>query len=108
MSADKSAAKAASANVYDVIRAPRISEKTARLQEVSNQYAFEVSRSASKGEIKAAIEQLFDVTVESVNVVNVKGKAKSFRQRQGSRGNSRKAYVRLADGQSIDVMTAKV
>ena len=108
MSADKSAAKAVSANIYDVIRAPRVSEKTARLQEVSNQYAFEVARDASKGEIKAAIEQLFDVTVESVNVVNVKGKAKSFRQRQGSRGNSRKAYVRLADGQSIDVMTAKV
>lgn len=97
-----------SANVYDVIRAPRISEKTARLQEVSNQYAFDVSREATKPEIKAAIEQLFGVTVESVNVVNVKGKAKSFRQRQGSRGNSRKAYVKLAEGQSIDVMTAKV
>lgn len=97
-----------SLNVYDVIRAPRISEKTARLQEVTNQYAFEVSREATKADIKAAIEQLFDVTVQSVNVVNVKGKAKSFRQRQGSRGNSRKAYVKLADGQSIDVMTAKV
>lgn len=95
-------------NIYDVIRAPRISEKTARLQEVSNQYAFEVSREATKADIKAAIEKLFDVTVESVNVVNVKGKAKSFRQRQGSRGGSRKAYVKLAEGQSIDVMTAKV
>jgi large subunit ribosomal protein L23 len=98
----------ANTNIYDVIRAPRISEKTARLQEVSNQYAFEVSREATKADIKAAIEKLFDVTVESVNVVNVKGKAKSFRQRQGSRGGSRKAYVKLAEGQSIDVMTAKV
>lgn len=97
-----------SANIYDVVRAPRISEKTARLQEVSNQYAFEVSRTATKADIKAVIEKLFDVTVEAVNVVSVKGKAKSFRQRQGSRGNSRKAYVKLADGQSIDVMTAKV
>ena len=98
----------ANTNIYDVIRSPRISEKTARLQEVSNQYAFEVSREATKADIKAAIEKLFDVTVESVNVVNVKGKAKSFRQRQGSRGGSRKAYVKLAEGQSIDVMTAKV
>jgi large subunit ribosomal protein L23 len=97
-----------SANIYSVIRAPRISEKTARLQEISNQYAFEVSREATKADIKAAIEQIFSVTVESVNVVSVKGKAKSFRQRQGSRGNSRKAYVKLAEGQSIDVMTAKV
>ena len=97
-----------SMNVYEIIRAPRVSEKTARLQEVSNQYAFEVAREATKADIKAAIEQLFGVTVEAVNVVNVKGKAKSFRQRQGSRGNSRKAYVKLAEGQSIDVMTAKV
>ncbi len=96
------------AKLYEVVRAPRVSEKTARLQEVSNQYAFEVSRVASKADIKTAIEKLFDVTVESVNVVNVKGKAKSFRQRQGSRGGSRKAYVKLAEGQSIDVMTAKV
>ena len=97
-----------SADIYSVIRAPRISEKTARLQETSNKYAFEVSREATKADIKAAIEKIFGVTVEAVNVVNVKGKAKSFRQRQGSRGNSRKAYVKLADGQSIDVMTAKV
>ena len=102
------AGKSASVNVYNIIRAPRVSEKTARLQEVSNQYAFEVSRDATKADIKAAIEQLFDVKVESVNVLNVKGKAKAFRQRQGSRGNSRKAYVKLAEGQSIDVMTAKV
>jgi len=96
------------AKLYSVIRAPRVSEKTARLQEVSNQYAFEVAKTATKADIKAAIEQLFEVKVEAVNVVNVKGKSKAFRNRQGSRGGSRKAYVRLAEGQSIDVMTAKV
>jgi large subunit ribosomal protein L23 len=84
-----------------------VSEKTARLQEVSNQYAFEVSKTATKADIKAAIEQIFEVTVEAVNVVNVKGKNKAFRNRQGTRGDWRKAYVKLADGQSIDVMTAK-
>lgn len=96
-----------SVNIYNIIRAPRVSEKTARLQE-SNQYAFEVARDASKADIKVAIEQLFEVSVRSVNVVNVKGKSKSFRARQGQRGGSRKAYVTLVEGQAIDVMTAKV
>ena len=94
------------ANMYEVIRAPRVSEKTARLQEVSNQYVFEVSTTATKADVKAAVEKLFDVKVEAVNVLNVKGKNKSFRNRTGSRGSWRKAYVRLADGQAIDV-TAK-
>ena len=79
--------------VFSVLLAPRISEKTARLQEVSNQYVFEVSNDATKADVK----------VESVNVVNVKGKNKSFRNCTGRRGDWRKAYVRLADGQSIDV-----
>lgn len=96
------------AKLYEVVRAPRVSEKTARLQELSNQYAFEVSKGATKADIKTAVEKLFDVKVEAVNVLNVKGKNKSFRFREGRRGDWRKAYVRLADGQSIDVMTAKV
>ena len=94
------------AKLYEVSRAPRVSETTARLQEVSNQYAFEVAKDATKADIKAAVEKLFDVKVQAVNVVNVKGKSKSFRQRQGSRGNWRKAYVTLAEGQSIDVINA--
>ena len=91
-------------NFYEVIRAPRVSEKTARLQEVSNQYVFEVATDATKADIKGAIEKIFDVTVEAVNVVNVKGKQKAFKNRAGRRGDWRKAYVKLADGQSIDVM----
>ena len=92
------------AKLYSIIRAPRVSEKTARLQEVSNQYVFEVSNEATKGDIKVAVEKLFDVKVEAVNVVNVKGKNKAFRNRMGRRGDWRKAYVKLAEGQSIDVM----
>ena len=92
--------------IFSVLRAPRVSEKTARLQEVSNQYVFEVSTTATKADVKAAVDKLFDVKVEAVNVLNVKGKNKSFRNRAGSRGSWRKAYVRLADGQAIDV-TAK-
>ena len=64
--------------IFSVLRAPRVSEKTARLQELSNQYVFEVSNEATKADVKAAVEQLFDVKVEAVNVVNVKGKNKSF------------------------------
>ena len=94
-------------NVYEVIRAPRVSEKTARLQEVSNQYVFEIAKTATKADVKAAVEQIFEVTVKAVNVVNVKGKNKSFKFRSGKRGDWRKAYVTLAEGQSIDVMMAK-
>ena len=96
------------AKLYSVIRAPRVSEKTVRAQETSNQYAFEVATDATKSDIKIAVEKLFDVKVESVNVLNVKGKNKAFRNRNGRRGDWRKAYVTLAEGQSIDVTTVKV
>jgi len=89
--------------ILDVIRAPLVTEKAARLQE-NNQYVFEVASDASKPEVKAAIEQLFEVKVESVNLLNVKGKVKTFRSRNGRRSSMRKAYVRLAEGQSIDTL----
>ncbi|TXI49427.1 MAG: 50S ribosomal protein L23 [Lysobacter sp.] len=95
------------AKLYSVIRAPRVSEKTVRGQE-NNQYAFEVATDATKADIKSAVEKIFDVKVESVNVVNVKGKNKAFRYRNGRRGDWRKAYVKLAEGQSIDVTAVKV
>ena len=95
-----------SLNVYSVIRAPRVSEKTARLQEISNQYVFEVAKDATKADVKAAVDEIFEVKVAAVNVVNVKGKVKAFKNRTGRRGDWRKAYVTLADGQAIDV-TAK-
>lgn len=97
-------ATAINEKILGVLRAPHISEKSARLQELSNQYVFEVSPEATKADVKAAVEQLFAVKVEAVNVVNVKGKQKTFRFQQGRRGGWRKAYVRLAEGQSIDVM----
>ena len=75
-------------NLYSVLRAPLISEKTARMQE-TNQYVFEVAQGATKADVKAAVEQLFNVQVQAVNVVNLKGKTKAFRQRSGSRGNKR-------------------
>jgi large subunit ribosomal protein L23 len=92
----------ANERIMSVLRAPHISEKSARLQEV-NQYVFEISQTATKADVKAAVEQLFSVEVKSVNVVNMMGKARSFRFRSGTRGSKRKAYVRLAEGHTIDV-----
>ena len=92
-----------SEKILGVLRAPHVSEKTARIQE-TNQYVFEIAAGATKADVKAAVEQLFSVKVEQVNVLNVKGKTKAFRSRNGRRGDWRKAYVRLAEGQSIDVM----
>ena len=92
-------------SLFSVLRAPKVSEKTARLAE-SNQYVFEVAKTATKADVKAAIEHLFNVKVLAVNVANIKGKSKAFRQRAGRRSDKRKAYVRLAEGQTLDV-TAK-
>ena len=88
--------------ILDTLRSPHISEKSARLAE-HNQYVFVVAPAATKADVSAAVEKLFDVKVERVNLVNIKGKVKSFRLRAGSRQGKRKAYVRLADGQTIDV-----
>jgi large subunit ribosomal protein L23 len=95
-----------SERLMTVLKAPHVSEKGARIQEVANQYVFEVADSATKADVKAAVEHLFNVKVERVTVVNVKGKSKAFRGRTGTRGTWRKAYVRLGQGQSID-LTAK-
>ena len=89
--------------LLNVIRAPRVSEKTARLQEI-NQYVFEVATTATKADVKSAVESLLNGTVLAVNGFNVKGKSKTFRFREGRRVDWRKAYVRLAEGQTIDVM----
>lgn len=88
---------------YDVLRSPVVSEKTARSQELHNQYVFVVAPTATKAQVRQAVEKIFSVKVEGVTVVNLKGKSKSFRFRAGRRSDRRKAYVRLADGQSIDL-----
>ncbi|NII11610.1 50S ribosomal protein L23 [Oleiagrimonas sp. C23AA] len=88
--------------ILNTLRAPHISEKSALLAE-HNQYVFVVAPEATKADVKAAVEAMFDVSVINVNIVNGKSKTKSFRFRQGVRQGKRKAYVRLAEGQSIDV-----
>ncbi len=75
-------------HLFSVLRAPHISEKSARLSE-TNQYVFEVAPGSTKADIKAAVEGLFSVDVRSVNLANQKGKARAFRNRAGTRGNKR-------------------
>lgn len=90
--------------LYNVLLAPRVTEKTSRLSANSNQYVFEVSGDADKADVRKAVEHLFEVNVEAVRIVNVKGKTKSFRFRAGRRSDWKKAYVRIQEGQVIDVL----
>lgn len=88
--------------MYEVIRRPLVTEKTTRGSE-HNQVTFEVARNATKPQIKKAVEALFNVEVRGVNTLVQKGKMKRFRGTVGFRSDMKKAVVRLADGQSIDV-----
>ena len=88
--------------LFHVILAPRISEKSTRLADKHRQMVFEVRRDATKPVIKLAVEKMFNVQVESVNVTNVKGKSKQTGRMAGRRQNWKKAYVRLKPGQDIN------
>ncbi|HRO16004.1 MAG TPA: 50S ribosomal protein L23 [Paracoccus sp. (in: a-proteobacteria)] len=90
---------------YDVIVKPIITEKATMAGELSNAVTFEVAKSASKPQIRDAVESLFNVKVKAVNTVVTKGKTKRFRGRPGVRSDVKKAYVMLEAGNSIDVNT---
>ena len=89
---------------YDVIVAPVITEKSTRVSE-NNQVVFKVRLDADKAEIKDAVQNIFGVKVTAVNTLVQKGKTKRFRGRPGKRNDVKKAFVTLAEGQSIDVTT---
>lgn len=89
---------------YDVIVAPVITEKATMGGEL-NQFTFKVARDATKPQIKAAVEALFDVKVTKVNTLRQEGKVKRFRGIKGKRAEYKKAMVTLAEGNSIDVTT---
>lgn len=88
--------------IYHVVYGPHVTEKAVSGSD-SNIHTFKVAKSASKAEIKNAVESLFEVKVADVRTVNVKGKLKNFGKRQGKRKDWKKAYVRLVEGQSLDV-----
>lgn len=85
-----------------VILAPHISEKSTMSAENNNTVVFKVVKDANKAEIKAAVEKLFEVEVNNVRTVNVKGKTKRTGMRFGQRSDWKKAYVVLKEGQDID------
>jgi len=89
---------------YDVIIAPLITEKATAASE-KNQVVFKVAKSATKPQIKEAVEKLFDVKVKRVNTLNTKRKTRVFKGRRGVVGNFKKAIVTLEEGHSIDVTT---
>lgn len=90
-------------SAYDVILAPVVSEKTYDLIERSNTYTFEVDPRSSKGEIRDAIQTIFEVKVVRVNTMNRQGKRKRYGYKMGKRKDTKRALVTLAEGNEIDV-----
>ncbi|MGF1643501.1 MAG: 50S ribosomal protein L23 [Thiotrichales bacterium] len=93
--------------IFKILLSPHVSEKAANAADAANAYVFRVANDASKPEIKEAVQKLFQVEVESVRVVNLKGKTKRFGARLGRRSDTRKAYVKVKAGQQIDFMSAE-
>jgi len=88
--------------LYQVLIAPVVTEKSTRAAEYHGQAVFQVANNATRNDVKAAVEQAFDVEVESVKILNVKGKTKRFGRTLGKRNDRKKAYIRLKDGSDID------
>jgi len=100
--AKKPEAKAVDNRHYDVVLSPHITEKSTMVSEY-NAVVFKVANDASKPEIKAAVEALFNVSVTKVNTILTKGKTKKWKGQPYRRSDSKKAIVTLAEGQSIDI-----
>ena len=97
--------KVSQAQAYDTVIRPVITEKASMSSE-NGQVSFVVRNDATKPEIKASVEMLFDVKVVAVNTLITKGKTKMFRGRAGRRSDVKKAIITLAEGQSIEIMGA--
>ena len=93
-------------NLSNVIKAPVVSEKSTVAAENDNRYVFKVANQATKLQVKKSVELMFDVEVEKVQLLNVKGKSKRFGRYMGKRSDWKKAYVRLKPGHDIDFSAA--
>ena len=91
--------------MFQILMGPHVSEKAAIVADVNNQYVFKVSIDVTKDEIKYSVEQLFEVTVDDVKTLRVKGKKKRNRFGWTTKPTWKKAYVRLVQGQEIDFAT---
>jgi large subunit ribosomal protein L23 len=92
--------------LMNILLQPHVTEKTSRAQQLGNQYTFRVRRDANRTEVRAAVEFMFNVKVAGVQVVNEPGKTRKFGRTTGRTQDWKKAYVRLASGQSIDYEAA--
>jgi large subunit ribosomal protein L23 len=92
--------------LLNLLLAPHVTEKTAAAQQLGNQYTFRVRRDATRTEVRAAVELMFSVKVQGVQVLNEPGKARRFGKTPGRTQDTKKAYVRLAEGQTIDFESA--
>lgn len=90
------------ADLLEVIRCPHVSEKSTELADKNRAIAFKVATSSTKPQIKRAVESIFNVKVDNVNVLNVKGKVRGAGKLKGRRKDWKKAYVTLAQGHDID------
>ncbi len=88
--------------IHQILVSPHVSEKAALLADEQNQHVFKVVSTATKSEVKQAVEGMFKVKVEKVRILNIKGKAKRFGGRIGKRSDLRKAYVTLMPDNDID------
>ncbi len=93
----------ANINNFDILREPVVTEKSYAGTGESNQYTFRIARDASKTEVKAAVEAVFEVKVDKVQVINMPSKPKRRGQHAGTRSGYRKAVVRLAEGHSLEM-----
>ena len=89
-------------NIFDVLRAPKMSEKTLSLKEEANQFAFEVDQRANKIQIKESVEKSFKVSVLKVRTMNIRGKKKRLGRYQGLKSSWKKAIVTLKEGDTIE------
>lgn len=94
-------------NARDIIVRPLVTEKSISAQDKQNTVVFEVKRDANKIAIKQAIEEIFKVKVESVNVVNQKPKTKRMGRYEGKANHLKKAYIKLKEGSKIDILSDK-
>ena len=94
-------------NARDIIVRPLVTEKTIRTQEGQNTVVFEVRKGTNNVQIKQAIEEIFNVKVDNVNVVNQKPKTKRMGRYVGKTNHLKKAYVKLKEGYTIDILADK-
>ena len=93
-------------DLYNIILAPHVSEKAHMAADKNRQYVFRVHPAATKPQIKRAVEKMFKVEVDSVCVLNARGKVKGMQRQYGFQANTKKAYVSLKEGHDIDFVGA--